>query len=207
MVIFVTKRVKDLTKQEIKISVSNEIPLNVLEKRLKKGWSVQRSINTPYVSKNTNKMTDSDRLIMFLNGVSSQIYSVRQKQGWKHEDIINTVCKPSYKYIVSHFKSHEMFALYINDMSVSGYKKRRKKGWGHKEAIFIPSDIAPETIQQGDYPLTIDELETIYQHGSTLYTYRMHRALGWSKEKAMTIPKRRSCYKKIIQSFEEKKTT
>ena len=51
-----------------------------------------------------------------------------------------------------------MFALYINDMSVSGYKQRCKKGWGHKEAIFIPSDIAPETIQQGDYPLTVDRI-------------------------------------------------
>ena len=127
MVIFVTKRVKDLTKQEIEISVSNEIPLNVLEKRLKKGWSVQRSINTPYIPKRISKMTDSDKLTMFLNGVSSQIYYTRKQHGWKHEDIINTVCKPSYKYIMSHFKPHEMFALYINDMSVSGYKKRRKK--------------------------------------------------------------------------------
>ncbi|WP_373194642.1 hypothetical protein, partial [Mycobacterium marinum] len=59
------------------------------------------------------------------------------------------------------------------------------------EAIFIPKGIQRYQVLNHDiYPVTRKELITIYKNETTIDTYRTRRAMGWSKELAMTTPKK-----------------
>ncbi|WP_407807708.1 hypothetical protein [Staphylococcus aureus] len=129
---------------------------------------------------------------MMDKGISLDLFLQRIRRGWdfdkaktfkprKHDSIDN------YKQ----FSDFELEHILHHIITYTDYKNRRKLGWSREEAIFIPKGIQRYQVLNHDiYPVTRQELTTIYKNESTIDTYRSRMAMGWSKSKALTTPKK-----------------
>ncbi|MDK7284306.1 hypothetical protein [Staphylococcus pettenkoferi] len=125
-------------------------------------------------------------------GISLDLYLQRLRQGWAEEKAQNEKPRKSDSFNnYKQFTDFELDHLIENHISYMDYKNRRSLGWSREEAVFIPKGIKRYQILNHDYyPVNRHELKIIYQHESTIDTYRTRRALGWSKDEALTTPKK-----------------
>lgn len=134
---------------------------------------------------------------MTRKGISLSLYLQRLRHGWsqaeaKQKPPRNKKASQNYK----HFSDFELEHLITNFISHVDYANRRRLGWSRQEAIFIPKGIKRYQVLNHDlYPLTREDIEIIYEHESTIDTYRARRAMGWEESDAMHTPKR---YKKKL---------
>lgn len=132
---------------------------------------------------------------MMRKNISLSLYFQRIRHGWskrkaKNKPPQNRKRSPVY----NQFSDFELEFMVMNFISHTDYVNRRRLGWSREEAIFVPKGIKRYQILNHDlYPVTRQELKSIYKNESTIDTYRARRFMGWSKDEAMKTPKR---YKK-----------
>lgn len=183
----------ELTDDEKQMLIDNDISIEHFRSRVNRGWTKQRAL-TQSVTKQRQytNLTLDERKNMIRQGITESMYQQRLNNGWD-EQVAKT--KPPQKNANSHryqqFNDYELEYLLINHISYKDFKNRRQLGWTREEAIFIPKGIKRHEVLKHDlYPLTREELKTIYQHATTVDTYRARRHMGWTKERALKTPKR-----------------
>lgn len=130
---------------------------------------------------------------MMKRGIGLDLYVQRLRHGWTEEKAKNE--KPRKKDGFNNYKQFtdfELEHLIQNYITYMDYTNRRRLGWSREEAIFIPKGIKRyQILKHEKYPVTREELKTIYKNETTIDTYRTRLELGWSKKEAMTTPKRK----------------
>ena len=148
--------------------------------------------NKKTLNENTLFPTVEEAKIMMNKGISLELFLQRMRHGWdfekaKNQEPKNLTSFNQYKQ----FSDFELEHLLKHLITYTDYKNRRQLGWSREEAIFIPKGIQRYQVLNHDiYPVTRKELITIYKNETTIDTYRTRRAMGWSKELAMTTPKK-----------------
>lgn len=179
-----------LTKDDKQALYENDLTLSIVYKRLRKGWTKEKAINTA-PEKRRIEMTEEERYTMFYAGLQYATVKRRLNEGWSRVDAFTI--PPDRKHpLMGTFTDAEMHVMFINELTFVDFTNRKKNGWNRFECIYVPKGMPKNSVYTGMYPVTIDELVTIYDSGSTLDTYRRRRAVGWSKEDAMTTPKRKN---------------
>lgn len=132
---------------------------------------------------------------MMRKDISLSLYFQRVRHGWDNEKAKTK--PPQYRkrsQVYNQFSDFELEYLITNFISHTDYVNRRRLGWSREEAIFVPKGIKRyQILNHKLYPVTRQELKEIYNNESTIDTYRARRFMGWTKDEAMTTPKR---YKK-----------
>lgn len=191
----------NFTKDELETIELNGLSLATVRKRIYRGWQRSKAISKSNC-KNKYVLNEEDYNTLKSNNISSDVYFKRVKKGWNKEKALT---KPQKNYPPKYsrsFTDSEKRVMSINEIDVRLYTSRRGNNWSHEESIYIPREMSKNEITKGKYPLSIDELKTLFENSSSLYTYRRRRELGWSKEKALTTE--RKTYTKEVHLLNKK---
>jgi|SRR5699024_2026947 len=179
-----------LTEKQDEIRQLNGISQAVFKSRIRKKWSKQRAVSRPLAK--PKRMDRQLKQTLMRHGITMRMYHQRLQNDWSFQDAM-TVEPKRNSTIFSKLTHNQIQIMIENDLTYEDYQSRRNNDWTHEEAIFTPRNVVRFDLYEHElYPLTLEDIYTIFEHHSTIDTYRMNRALGYTHDEALIKPKRKN---------------